>query len=76
MPFTDLLMELLVYCGMRPFFVARLPLVNENFSKPTVRHSSTIFFRRTEIFTQKIYANAYSEPEARRVSSGEDVTAA
>jgi hypothetical protein len=60
---------------MRLFSAARLPLVNENFSKPTVRHSSTIFFRCTENLIQKISAIAYSEREAGCMSSGEDVTA-
>ena len=40
-----------------------------------MRHSSTNFFRRAEIFAQIFFANKYSEPEAACLSSVEDITA-
>ena len=44
-------------------------------SKPTVGHGSTKFFRRAEIFAHILFCKHYSEPEAARLSSVEDVTA-
>jgi hypothetical protein len=51
-------------------------MVNENFCKLTVGHGSTKFFRRVEILRKIFCEHAYSEREAQRLSSVEDVTAA
>lgn len=50
-------------------------MVNEKFFNVTVLNGSTKFFGRTKILIEKISATAYSEREAERVSSIEDVTA-
>jgi hypothetical protein len=69
LPLTYLLMELLVYCGMRLLCRARLPLLNEiccmRFSNPTERHSSTNFFRRPEIFAHNFFPNTIRNPKQR-----------
>jgi hypothetical protein len=53
----------------------QLPWLKE-ILKADVRHSSTNFFRRAEIFARKVLANNYSEPEGAALSSAEDVTVA
>jgi hypothetical protein len=50
-------------------------MVNKNYFNVTVLNGSTKIFYRTKILIKKISAIGYSEREARRVSSGEEVTA-
>jgi hypothetical protein len=50
-------------------------MVKETFFFLTVLNGSTKFFCRTKILIEKFSATAYSEREAGRVSSVEDVTA-
>ena len=57
-----------------PLYRARLQMLNE-ISKPTVRNSSTIFFRRAGNLRTNSCRVHYSEPQALRLSSVEDVTA-
>jgi hypothetical protein len=45
------------------------------FSNPTVRHSSTIFFRRNGNLRTQFFPEHDSEPQAPRLSSVKDVTA-